>query len=109
MSHVGKIWFFSPFFDFKELISINRYKTETKPNFLWSLLSKNETAEVYNSKIMKRSLQAQYHALFDFYIINPLFMDFLYDYIYIKRPRSSYITLFLKNIFIPACFPLDNT
>ena len=34
-----------------------------------------------------------------FYIINPASMDFLLDRIYIKRPRSSYITLFLKNIF----------
>ena len=44
----------------------------------------------------------------DFYTTNPTSMDFLLDSIYMKRPRSSYITLFLKNIFVPACFPLDN-
>ena len=44
----------------------------------------------------------------DFYIINPTSMDFLLGCIYIKRLLSSYITLFLKNIFVPACFPLDN-
>ena len=45
----------------------------------------------------------------DFYIINPTSMGFLLDRIYIKRPRSLYITLFLKKIFISACFLLDNT
>ena len=44
----------------------------------------------------------------DFYIINPTSMDFLLGCIYIKRLLSSYTTLFLKNIFVPACFPLDN-
>ena len=47
-------------------------------------------------------------AIIDFYIINPASMDFLLDWIYIKRPRSSYITVLMKNIFAPACFPLDN-
>ena len=32
----------------------------------------------------------------DFYIINPASMDFLLDWIYIKKLRSSYITPFLK-------------
>ena len=45
----------------------------------------------------------------DFYVINPTSMDFLLDRIYIKRPRSSYITLFEKNVFTPACFSLINT
>ena len=45
----------------------------------------------------------------DFYIINPASMDFLLDWIYVKRPRSSYMTPFFKNIFVPACFLLDNT
>ena len=45
----------------------------------------------------------------DFYIINPASMDFLLDWIYMKRPRSSYITPFLKNIFVSVCFPLNNT
>ena len=52
---------------------------------------------------------SSFFAMNDFLIINPAFMDFLLDWIYIKRPRSSYITPFLKNIFAPACFPLDNT
>ena len=34
------------------------------------------------------------------HIINPVSIDFLLDRIYIKRPRSSYINLFLKNIFV---------
>ena len=45
MSQIFKIEFFesdnltvSPFSDLKELISRNRYKTKTKPYFLWSLL-----------------------------------------------------------------------
>ena len=45
----------------------------------------------------------------DFYVINPVSMDFILDWIYIERPRSSYITPFLKNIFALACLPLDNT
>ena len=45
----------------------------------------------------------------DFYITNPVSMDFLLDWIYIKGTCSSYITPFLKNIFVPACFPLVNT
>ena len=45
----------------------------------------------------------------DFYIIKPASMDFLLDWIYVKRSRSSYMTSFFKNIFVPACFPLDNT
>ena len=43
----------------------------------------------------------------DFYIINPLSMDLLLEGIYKKRPRK-FITLFLKKIFDPVCFPLDN-
>ena len=39
----------------------------------------------------------------------PSVYGFLLDRIYIKRPRSSYITFFKKNIVVPACFPLDNT
>ena len=31
----------SPFSDLKELISRNRYKTKTKPYFLWSILFQN--------------------------------------------------------------------
>ena len=45
MSQIFKTEFFesdnltvSPFSDLKELISRNRYKTKTKPYFLWSLL-----------------------------------------------------------------------
>ena len=43
----------------------------------------------------------------NFHIINPASMDFLLDWIYIKRTRSSYVTTFLKNIFVPVCFQLD--
>ena len=46
-------------------------------------------------------------AINDFYIINPDSMDFLLGRTYIKRRRSSHIILF-QNIFVPACFPLDN-
>ena len=46
----------------------------------------------------------------DFYIIHPASVDFLLDRIYTKRPpRSSYVTLFLNDVSVPACFPLDNT
>ena len=37
-------------------------------------------------------------AMNDFYIINPASMDFLLDWIYIKRPRSLYITFLKKHI-----------
>ena len=103
----------SPFSYLKELISRNTYKTKTKPYFfVITFIAKHEATEVYNSGIIKRrssSLMSSFFAMNDFYIINPASMDFLLDWIYIKRPRSSYITPFLKNIFIPACFPLDNT
>ena len=49
-----------------------------------------------------------FFAMNDFCINNPASMDFLLDRIYVKRPRCSYITLFLKNIFVPACFPLNS-
>ena len=52
---------------------------------------------------------SSFFAMNDFYIINPASIDFLFDRIYIKRPRSSYITLFKKISFFPAWFPLDNT
>ena len=35
-----------------------------------------------------------FFAITDFYIINPASMDFVLDWIYLKRPRSPYITLF---------------
>ena len=54
-------------------------------------------------------LMSSVFAINDFYIMNPVSMDFPLDWIYINRPRSSYITPFLKNTFLPACFPLDNT
>ena len=44
----------------------------------------------------------------DFCIINPASMGFPLDDIDIKRLGSSYIALFF-NIFVPACFPVDNT
>ena len=50
---------------------------------------------------MKRSSSSIY-AFFDFYIISPSSKDFLLNRVYIKRPRSPYKTLFLKNIFVPA-------
>ena len=52
---------------------------------------------------------SSFFAINDFYIINLSSIGFLLDRIYIKRPLISYKTLFLKNIFVPACFPLDNT
>ena len=70
----------SPFSDLKELIFRKRYKTETKPIFRDRFYQKKKkkkkkrTTEVYNSRIMKRS-SSQYHAFFDFYIINPSSMD----------------------------------
>ena len=77
-------------------------------NILKIIIPKNETVEVYNSRIMKRRSSFSMSRIIDFYIINPASMDFLLDWIYIKRPRSSYITLFLRDNFILACFPLDN-
>ena len=41
---------------------------------------------------------SSFFAMNDFYIINPECMDFLLDWIYVKRPRSSCITLFLKKV-----------
>ena len=38
-----------------------------------------------------------------------VYISSLLDRIYIKRPRSSYITLSFKNIFFPICFPLEYT
>ena len=38
MKHVRDNLAILPFSDLKELISRNRYKTKTKPYFLWSLL-----------------------------------------------------------------------
>ena len=76
-----------------------------------TLIPKLETTEVYNSRIIKRrysSSMSSFFAISDFYFINPAFMDILLDEIYIKRACRSYITL-LENIFVPACFPLDNT
>ena len=54
---------------------------------------------------MKEGLHPQYDAFFT----STLSTHRLLDWIYTKRPCSSYITLFFKNIFLPACFPLDNT
>ena len=68
-------------------------------------LKQNHTF-VYNSRIIKRSSFSSIFAINDFYIINPTSMGFPLDLIYIKRPRSSYITLFLKNTFVPASFAL---
>ena len=62
-----------------------------------------------SSKGFILSLMSSFFAMNDFYVINPVSMDFLLDWIYIERPRSSYITRFLKNIFALACLPLDNT
>ena len=42
---------------------------------------------------------SSFFVIIDFYIINAASMDFLLDRIYIKIPRSSYITLFKKNIY----------
>ena len=103
----------SPFSYLKELISRNTYKTKTKPYFfVITFIAKHEATKVYNSGIIKRrppTLMSSFFAMNDFYIINPASTDFLLDWIYTKRPRSSYITPFLKNIFVLACFPLDNT
>ena len=52
---------------------------------------------------------SSFFAMNDFYIINPVSTDFSLDRIYIKRPRSLYMTLFKKDIFAPSCFPQDNT
>ena len=76
-----------------------------------TFIPKCENIEVYNSKIIRRrssSLMLSFFAMNDFCINNPASLDFLLDRIYIKRPRCSYITLFLKNIFVPACFPLNS-
>ena len=77
-----------------------------------TFIAKHEATEVYNSEIIKgkrSSFMSSFFGMNDFYIINPSSMDFLFDWNYIKRPRSSYTTPFFKNIFFPVCFPLDNT
>ena len=88
----------SPFSYLKELISRNTYKTKTKPYFfVITFIAKHEATEVYNSGIIKRrpsTLMSSFFAMNDFYIINPASTDFSLDRIYIKIPRSLYITLF---------------
>ena len=51
---------------------------------------------------------SSFFAIHDIYISNPASMDLLLDQIYIKRPHRLNIALFLKKIFVLACFPLDN-
>ena len=92
----------SPFSDLKELISRNRYKTKRKPYFCDNFHFKILNTKVYNSRIMKRRSSFSMSSLFainDLNIINPLSMDFLLDWTYIERTFSSYLTLFLKNLF----------
>ena len=45
-------------------------------------------------------------AINDFHIINPASMDSLLNQIYVKRPRSSNITFFLKKYIFLAFFLL---
>ena len=102
-----------PFSDLKELISRNRCKTKTKPYFLWSLLFQSmKLQKCITQESSKEGLHPQCQAFLQSVtsIINdnPVSIDFLLDRIYITRPCSSYITLFQRNIFFPACFPLDN-
>ena len=75
--------------------------------FVITFNSKHETIEVYNSRTTKRGSSSQCQAFLQ--SMTSTLMDFLLEQIYIKKPRSSYATLFLKNIFAPACFPLNNT
>ena len=78
--------------------------------FCDDFIPKHGTTGAYNSRIIKKSFifNARLFTIIDFYIIDPASMDFLLDRIHVKRPRSSCIPLFLKNIFVPACFSLDN-
>ena len=66
---------------------------------------------MYNSRIIERFsfLMLSFFEISDLYIINPVSMDFLLDKIYVKRPPNSYITLFLKNIYLLQPVLLDNT
>ena len=53
----------------------------------------------YYSRIIERRSSfsvSSFFAINDFYIVNPVSLDFPLDWIYIKRLRSSYIILFLK-------------
>ena len=62
------------------------------------------------SALAMQGLHFQCQALFainDSYILITS-MNFALDRIYMKRPRNSYI-LPIKNIFVLACSPLDNT
>ena len=103
---------FSPFSRLKGLISQNKYETTTKPYFLWSILFQNmKLQKCITQEPQKEGLHPKCQAFFaisDFYLFNPTSMDFLLDWIYIKRPLSLYIAIFSKNIFVLACFPLDN-
>ena len=47
---------------------------------------------------------SSFFAIKDFYIMNTASMDFLFDWIYIKRPRSLCITLFLKIFLFQPVF-----
>ena len=47
---------------------------------------------------------SSFFAINDFYFINSASMNFLLDQIYIKRPRSSYITLFKKFFLFKPVF-----
>ena len=86
----------SPFPDFKKVITLNRYKNKAIV-FVITFIEKHETTKAYNSRIIKRRSSFSISSVFainDFYIINPASMGYLLDPIYIKRPLSSYITLF---------------
>ena len=79
--------------------------------FVITFIAKHEAAEVHNSGIIRRrsaSLMSSFFAMNDFYVIIPSPMDFLLDWIYIKRPRNITPSL-KKKSFVPACFTLDNT
>ena len=52
---------------------------------------KTKTLRIKQSVVFKNKSLAE---ISGFYITNPASMDFLLDQIYVKRPRSSYITLF---------------
>ena len=52
---------------------------------------KTKTLRINQSVVFKNKSLA---AINGFYITNPASMDFLLDQLYVKIPRSSYITLF---------------
>ena len=102
----------SPFSDLKELISRNRYKTKTKPYFLWSLLFQSmKLQKCITQESSKEGLHPQCQAFLQWMTskLSTQHLWIFYGLDLYKKTMYFIHNSFLKNIFVPACFPLDNT